>query len=82
LVTGSDRRTMAVMRKTTIAVVEKYDAWREPDEPYDRHRPEDPLRDSEIDFDDEADEDQLPLDLVEAIEVGANLDDPDQLAED
>lgn len=40
-----------------------------------------PGRDSEIDFDDERDDDQLPLDQVEAIEIGAMLDDPEELAE-
>jgi len=45
----------------------------------DRHDPSDPLVDSEIDFDDEAEEDQLVLDQVEAIELGVNLDDPEQL---
>ena len=35
--------------------------------------------DSEIDFDDEREDDQLPLDVVEAREVGALLDDPDKL---
>ncbi|MHB1510212.1 MAG: hypothetical protein ACYCST_12065 [Acidimicrobiales bacterium] len=34
--------------------------------------------DSEIDFDDEQDRDQLPLDVVEAIEAGVLLDDPEQ----
>jgi hypothetical protein len=39
--------------------------------------------DSEIDYDDERDDDQLPLDLVEAIEAGVLLDDPERLeAED
>ena len=38
--------------------------------------------DSEIDFDDERDDDQAPLDVVEAIEVGALLDDPYDLADD
>ena len=37
-------------------------------------------RDSEIDFDDEAEEDQLPLDEVEALEVDALLDDPEKLS--
>ncbi|HWG74164.1 MAG TPA: hypothetical protein VG184_08940 [Acidimicrobiales bacterium] len=41
----------------------------------------DPTQDSEIDFDDEADDDQLPLDEVEAREVGADLDDPDDVAD-
>ncbi len=50
-------------------------------EPYDRHDPEDAPLDSEVDFDDEADDDQLPLDEVEAVEAGVNLDDPDQLDE-
>lgn len=47
----------------------------------DRHDPEDAPLDSEIDFDNEAEEDQLPLDEVEAIEAGVNLDDPEQLEE-
>ena len=38
-------------------------------------------RDSEIDFDDERDDDQEPLDVVEAIEVGVLLDDPEVLSE-
>lgn len=50
-------------------------------EPYDRHDPEDAPLDSEVDFDDEADDDQLPLDEVEAVEAGVNLDDPEQLDE-
>jgi len=48
-------------------------------EPYDRHDPLDAPLDSEVDFDDDADDDQLPLDEVEAIELGVNLDDPEQL---
>jgi hypothetical protein len=38
--------------------------------------------DSEIDFDDEREEDQLPLDAVEAYEAGVLLDDPENLTED
>ena len=38
--------------------------------------------DSEIDYDDEQEEDQLPLDLVEAIEAGVLLDDPEAATED
>jgi len=38
--------------------------------------------DSEIDFDDEQEEDQLPLDEVEAREVGVLLDDPERVQED
>jgi hypothetical protein len=38
--------------------------------------------DSEIDFDDEQEEDQLPLDQVEAREAGVLLDDPERLDED
>jgi hypothetical protein len=38
--------------------------------------------DSEIDFDDERDDDQLPLDAVEAFEAGVLLDDPESLTED
>jgi hypothetical protein len=34
-------------------------------------------RDSEIDFDDDLGDDQLPLDVVEAVEVGVLLDDPE-----
>ena len=40
----------------------------------------DPTEDSEIDFDDERDDDQLPLDETEAREIGANLDDPEGVA--
>jgi hypothetical protein len=50
-----------------------------PYEPLDTHDPDDAPLDSEVDFDDEADDDQLPLDEVEAIELGVNLDDPEQL---
>jgi len=35
--------------------------------------------DSEVDFDDERDADQLPLDEVEASEAGVLLDDPERL---
>ncbi|MGO8876387.1 MAG: hypothetical protein ACLQNG_11575 [Acidimicrobiales bacterium] len=38
--------------------------------------------DSEVDFDDEQDEDQLPLDVVEAIEAGVLLDDPERVGEE
>jgi hypothetical protein len=38
--------------------------------------------DSEIDFDDEQDEDQLPLDETEAAEAGVLLDDPESLSDD
>ena len=44
--------------------------------------PTDVQLDSEVDFDDEADDDQLPLDQVEAAELGVDLDDPDRLAGD
>jgi hypothetical protein len=47
-------------------------------EPLDTHDPDDAPLDSEIDFDDEADDDQLPIDYLEAREVGANLDAPEQ----
>jgi hypothetical protein len=36
-------------------------------------------RDSEVDFDDEAEEEVPPLDVVEAVEAGALLDDPESL---
>jgi hypothetical protein len=42
----------------------------------------DPTEDSEIDFDDETADDQMPLDYVEAREVGVELDDPDKAAAD
>jgi hypothetical protein len=38
--------------------------------------------DSEIDFDDEQEEDQLPLDVVEASEAGVLLDDPEALSDE
>ncbi len=37
-----------------------------------------PGLDSEVDFDDERDDDQESLDVVEAREVGALLDDPEE----
>jgi hypothetical protein len=39
-------------------------------------------RDSEIDFDDEQEEDQLPLDVAEAAEAGVLFDDPEELSEE
>ncbi|HXZ83588.1 MAG TPA: hypothetical protein VED84_07615 [Acidimicrobiales bacterium] len=36
-------------------------------------------RDSEVDFDDETEDEVPPLDVVEAAEVGALLDDPESL---
>lgn len=39
-----------------------------------------PLNDpNEVDFDDERDDDQLPLDVLEAAEAGVLLDDPEHL---
>lgn len=38
--------------------------------------------DSEIDFDDEQDEDQLRLDETEAAEAGVLLDDPESLSDE
>lgn len=38
--------------------------------------------DSEIDFDDEQAEDQLPLDETEAAEAGVLLDDPEALSDE
>ena len=38
--------------------------------------------DSEIDFDDEQEEDQVPLDEVEAAEAGVLLDDPEVLSDE
>ncbi len=39
-------------------------------------------RDSEIDFDDEVEDEVGPIDVVEAREVNALLDDPERLDED
>ena len=36
--------------------------------------------DNEVDFDDEQEEDQVPLDEVEAAEAGVLLDDPEALS--
>lgn len=36
--------------------------------------------DNEIDFDDEREEDQLPLDVIEAAETGVLLDDPESMS--
>jgi hypothetical protein len=38
--------------------------------------------DSEVDFDDEQEEDQVPLDEKEASEAGVLLDDPEALSEE
>jgi hypothetical protein len=38
--------------------------------------------DSEIDFDDEQEEDQLPIDETEAAELGVLLDDPENLSDE
>jgi hypothetical protein len=38
--------------------------------------------DSEIDYDDEQEEDQLPLDETEAAEAGILLDDPEALSDE
>jgi hypothetical protein len=38
--------------------------------------------DSEIDFDDEQEEDQMPLDETEAAEAGVLLDDPEMLSDE
>jgi hypothetical protein len=52
-------------------------------EPLDREDAADvAATDNEIDFDDERDDDQLPLDAVEAREAGVLLDDPETLSED
>jgi hypothetical protein len=38
--------------------------------------------DSEVDFDDEQEDDQLPLDETEAAEAGVLLDDPEALSDE
>lgn len=56
---------------------------REDPDPYESKEEADEVSaDSEIDFDDEAEEDQLPLDVVEAIETGTLLDDPEALSDE
>jgi hypothetical protein len=42
---------------------------------------DEPSADSEIDFDDDTSDDQSPLDVVEAIESGTLLDDPEILSD-
>lgn len=37
---------------------------------------------NEVDFDDEREEDQLPLDVIEAFEAGVLLDDPEVLSDE
>jgi hypothetical protein len=52
-------------------------------EPLDREDAADvAATDNEIDFDDDRDDDQLPLDAAEAREAGVLLDDPETLTED
>jgi hypothetical protein len=65
--------------RTWRLIPDYYEEWVQ-HEPYDRHDPFDAPLDSEIDFDDEQEDDQLPLDELEAIELGVNLDDPESLA--
>ena len=38
--------------------------------------------DNEVDFDDEQEEDQVPLDEMEAAEAGVLLDDPEELSDE
>ncbi len=46
-------------------------------------REQDPAGDSEVDYiDDEPQDEFLPIDVQEAEEIGANLDDPDDFVED
>jgi hypothetical protein len=51
-------------------------------EQLDREREDTASADSEIDFDDEVDDEVGPIDVVEAGEAGALLDDPEELDED
>jgi hypothetical protein len=52
----------------------------EPHDPEQRAYDEDaPSLDSEVDFDDEREDDQLLLDVVEAAEAGVLLDSPDDV---
>jgi hypothetical protein len=51
-------------------------------EPLNREREDTASTDSEIDFDDEVDDEVGPIDVIEAGEAGALLDDPEELDED
>jgi hypothetical protein len=70
------------MGRAVKAAMSRFDDEVPQYEPLDRHTSQDALLDSEVDFDDETDDDQLPLDIVEAIELGVNLDDPEQVADE
>ena len=70
------------MARSSKKTPDRFDDGLSPYEPYDFHGPGDALLDSEVDFDDDTGYDQLPLDQVEALEVGANLDDPRRLDAD
>jgi hypothetical protein len=55
----------------------------EPPDPLEREDAADVASlDNEVDFDDDRDDDQLPLDVVEAAEVGVLLDDPESVPDD
>ena len=65
------RRLRETVRPDDVPVVEGAP-------PYEREdAAEVAARDSEVDFDDEADEEIPPLDVVEAAELGVLLDDPE-----
>jgi hypothetical protein len=74
--TSADRR--CYMPRPVKKAMNQFDDEVAQYEPFDLHDPGDAPLDSEIDFDDETDDDQTPLDEVEAIEVGVNLDNPEQ----
>ena len=59
-----------------LPVIERPDPLRTPDEGVSVSL------DSEVDFDDEREDDQLPLAVVEAAESGVLLADPERLDED
>ena len=76
------RHTSGEMEKTMADSNEDVPLIEQPD-PLD---PEDAAEiaphDSEIDFDDEQEEDQLPIDIVEAVEAHVLLDDPELLSDE
>ena len=65
-----------------IPILNRFDDELPQYEPYERADEWDAPLDSEIDFDDEAESDQLTMDIVEALEVGAWLDDPEDYEAD
>lgn len=55
-------------REPEVSLIQPHEAESEPQ-----------FEPNEIDFDDELEDDQLPLDVVEAAQAGVLLDDPERL---